>query len=988
MRPDQAVAFKPYTHNWAGDNAYADAVDNCAVTIEDRDYNLHPKLCEALRLKRGHYNAGVVGPDGYPDVIMGQGVVHPEDTGKWLKHVLDKAWDAEGDPNVTGYGEQEQLEILAFSYGFLTHAAGDMWAHTLVNDFAQGVFPSVTDIPSDPELAKIAFRHIIIEGYIGDATPGYDGNPARAQLPGHTNEDGDPEYSDDSTPGIVYAVPPGKFIWDSFVGRNADANGHLTLALDGQPTAARGELIEFFYDLRNDLYDEAGSFTTLDSAIAGLNALLAQYAEFTTACSNPISLDCLEWLVDTVYDTATEFLDAFTIAHQAAVELIIDAYMWQWIEDIEEGLKNWSNVGNAFTRGLFDPAAYREYQNEKCDQEEGDDVVEGPRATCEDSVDPLDTFLDVLGESWTTDEPHLLSMLGAPDIVGVAAEVVDQVEDFIDSLIDFPNPLAAAQEALRQEIENRIKQMIKDTLGVDVDQLKEMLENPASMLDAALPSPPFPPGIILFNFGDHERLDEMLGLPDPGPLGEHHTSGNRLEDDVEFSLDNFAPMKNTIVTSKLLLLGGDELNRALSDILGRKIESYGTGMRNNFMVDSLGGLPDPWLRSIDSDHAWRQDGLPVFCDDGMSQGDCDQFARTSDPHYNRSKDLRGGTGKMPVWESCVLRPAFAALFDDWENGDQQFPALGDRVSSDLASDNAAPRSYLMQVPGTAFYPHPNGRNFVGGDNAFTISAHDDVTPNKGFADSELGIRYRVTPPGGAIGPWLSATQGQQLSIGGSGDGKYVIDVEAEDPCHTFATDDVGNGGPTASFEYWLDTTPPKLTCGEPPYNQDWITDQFATADWTLDDGPDGSGVDESETSAQVDGYVTVDGTDDVTVGYVYDMYLFYPGTRTTSVTASDNIGNTATNPCTFYLYATPDSLIKNLNRAKAEGDVPLNDVYTGGMDKLIQIKRQHEKAKHETEWNVLDAYAELMEGQRGHGIDLDVANRFIAYSLERIALRR
>ena len=62
-----ASAFKPYTHNFAGDNAYADAVDDCAVTIEDGTYNLAPKLCLALQLKRAHYNAGVVGPDGYPD---------------------------------------------------------------------------------------------------------------------------------------------------------------------------------------------------------------------------------------------------------------------------------------------------------------------------------------------------------------------------------------------------------------------------------------------------------------------------------------------------------------------------------------------------------------------------------------------------------------------------------------------------------------------------------------------------------------------------------------------------------------------------------------------------------------------------------------------------------------------------------------------------------------------------------------------------------
>ena len=286
-----ASAFKPYTHNYGGDNAYADAVNDCAVTIENRDYNLAPKLCEALRLKRAHYNAGVVGPDGYPDLIMGQGIIHPgaDDpatpevegdnpataadegtTGAWLKWVLRKAWEAQaaGSP----YGDQEQLEILAFAYGFLTHAAGDMWAHTLVNDLSQGVFPPVKEIPTDPEKAKIAFRHIIIEGYIGDATPGFDGNPDRTEVPGEPGQ-----ISDDETHGIAYETPPDQFLWEVFVGRQADAQGHMTQALPGQPTVARGELIEFFYELRDDLYDDASTFTSVDDAINNLNGIIAHW---------------------------------------------------------------------------------------------------------------------------------------------------------------------------------------------------------------------------------------------------------------------------------------------------------------------------------------------------------------------------------------------------------------------------------------------------------------------------------------------------------------------------------------------------------------------------------------------------------------------------------------------------------------------------------------------------------------------------------------
>ena len=106
-----------------------------------------------------------------------------------------------------------------------------MWAHTLVNDFAQGVFPGVGDILTDPAAAAIALRHIIIEGYIGDATPGYDGNPDRTHVAGELNEDGDAEVSDDATPAIAYGMPPDLFFWETFIGRAPDGSGALTQPL-------------------------------------------------------------------------------------------------------------------------------------------------------------------------------------------------------------------------------------------------------------------------------------------------------------------------------------------------------------------------------------------------------------------------------------------------------------------------------------------------------------------------------------------------------------------------------------------------------------------------------------------------------------------------------------------------------------------------------------------------------------------------------------
>ena len=79
LKADDAWAFKPYTHNYSGFNAYNDAVDDGKVTIDGVGFTINPRVVLALKQYPGQYNAGVVGPDGYPDSIMGQATIHPGD---------------------------------------------------------------------------------------------------------------------------------------------------------------------------------------------------------------------------------------------------------------------------------------------------------------------------------------------------------------------------------------------------------------------------------------------------------------------------------------------------------------------------------------------------------------------------------------------------------------------------------------------------------------------------------------------------------------------------------------------------------------------------------------------------------------------------------------------------------------------------------------------------------------------------------------------
>lgn len=963
-----ARAWKPYTHVFTGNSAWADAVDDGKVTIAGRSYAVPPRLLAALSTKKAQYNAGVVGPDGFPDLIMGQSVIHPKDTGKWLDHVLDSAWDAQGSAS---YTDDQQLEILAFAYGFLTHAAGDMWAHTLVNDFAEGTFPGPSEILGDPERAANAIRHVIVEGYIVDATAGYDGNPERGPAPGQ-NEDGDPDVSDDATAAIDYAAPPDQFLYDVFIARAADANGLLVNAMPGQPTAERGALIDFFYDLRNDLAVEAGSKSNVQEALDSLTSLQAAMAEVEEECSFPPDpIECPIALAVLNFETFEAFAEAAANLLEDAVKAVIDAYLAAWVEDIDHGLVHWGQVGLAMTKGLFDPQTHRNEENEACG-EVGSGEADTLRAECEDGFGVFSSLFESLGPLLTTSEPHLLSMLGAPDALGTALESIDELLDAVDALIDFPNPLDAAKAELEKMMHDKVDAAIKDVFGVSPDTFAELMKNPASFLDPVHPplGLPAPLDVLdqegaLFPAGAHERLDAIMGFSEQGLAdGHHHLDTRRLDDDVVAEVSEFVPLENTITTAKLLLLDGPELNDALGDIAGRDIATYGPG--ENVMVDALdedladGTTPPPWLLSIDSDHAWRADGEPRF--------------------PGRDPSLNGGKGTFPLWASCVLRPSFKELFHDWENGEANFPDHGDTVKADPVNDPEPPTPQLSMT-GAAY--DAGDRDFVGGNNLFTMAAID--TPaGKGFPAEQLDLEYRVSSEVDpeARGPFVAAEQGSTFSVSGP-DGRYFIEIRAADPCHTFADEDGAVPGdplppsPVLEREVWLDTTPPVVTGGTPPFGLVFDTDDFSTVDYSVDDGPDGSGV--ASSSATLDGVDVLPGVVVTADGAVLDMYHLYPGTRTAVVAGTDNIGNSASTSLTFEVHATVESLLNNLDRSRTEGLVT-KAVYNSLRAKLAAAAHQHGLGSHPTEHKLVEAYAEEIEGQRGKGIDAVTADRFIAYA--------
>lgn len=170
-----AHAWKPKTHIYLAEEVLRDALDNGKVTLYETDhasgkilgtlgeFEVDPKILAALRAAPAQYRAGVLGPDAYPDILTGQQIIHPDEalahdgsasgTDAWMAYLWQR-----------GFATNSDQKIQAFTLGYLTHAAGDVFAHTFVNHFAGGEFMLTPD-PTN------AVKHLVLEGYIGKRTP-------------------------------------------------------------------------------------------------------------------------------------------------------------------------------------------------------------------------------------------------------------------------------------------------------------------------------------------------------------------------------------------------------------------------------------------------------------------------------------------------------------------------------------------------------------------------------------------------------------------------------------------------------------------------------------------------------------------------------------------------------------------------------------------------------------------------------------------------
>lgn len=298
LTPGVAAAWKPTSHVYFAEIAVNDALDDGWVeipvlgTTDVRRYKVDEATLEALRLGRPQYRAGVLGPDAYPDILTGQQVIHPDphDSGipegsdAWLEHVW---YSFDGDPSRR-----------AFRLGFLTHAAGDTWGHTFINNFSGA--PFTLNPPGN------AVRHIVLEGYVDKR------------------------------------LPANALTGDFFNASISGLEGHIYgTMVDARPGTRLDQLLPYGASTRLSIPRIFSTLrASLENDIAGYYARKAELYRLYEECS--------------VWDMrCSKTVRWAEYAAFIAVNGLPTTYMEYWRDDIDEGLRLWPQVSHEVAQALF-----------------------------------------------------------------------------------------------------------------------------------------------------------------------------------------------------------------------------------------------------------------------------------------------------------------------------------------------------------------------------------------------------------------------------------------------------------------------------------------------------------------------------------------------------------------------------------------------------------------------------------------------------------
>ncbi|WP_144370050.1 LGFP repeat-containing protein [Myxococcus stipitatus] len=318
LQASPALAWKPIMHVYLAEQARLEALQRQgSVSLQRVDFwgqsitgdvgvfAMSPADYAAVRDYPAYYRAGVLGPDAYPDVLFGQTVIHPATNSRgptggadsWLRQLV-----------LAANTPQER----AFALGFVAHGVGDMFGHTMVNEYAGGPFV----------LGDNARKHLVVEGWVGHNTPPFD-----TAL--YTSRGDDPYRID------TQAV--NGFIYEQFINARRSRDGsQKNVAWQLMETAPNTTLPGIFTRTRARLLDAQ------EEHFSKLTWLKERRRKEVRQCGQGNVFACGRAL-----DLARRILKMQTLGR------IRIEYNEAWVKDIDRGLRAWPATSTQVARALF-----------------------------------------------------------------------------------------------------------------------------------------------------------------------------------------------------------------------------------------------------------------------------------------------------------------------------------------------------------------------------------------------------------------------------------------------------------------------------------------------------------------------------------------------------------------------------------------------------------------------------------------------------------
>lgn len=158
--------MKSKTHVYMANLLIRDLTNSRSITFPGGigTYEVPEEISNAILKNPDAFRAGSTGPDFYPDMQVGQTIIHPKMSGEWLELMFKEFGKLSSD-------DPEREQTLAFILGFMMHYSADLYGHDYVNRWAFGWFPDVKEAMQHPEKMLKIVRHVLVESYMDEKVP-------------------------------------------------------------------------------------------------------------------------------------------------------------------------------------------------------------------------------------------------------------------------------------------------------------------------------------------------------------------------------------------------------------------------------------------------------------------------------------------------------------------------------------------------------------------------------------------------------------------------------------------------------------------------------------------------------------------------------------------------------------------------------------------------------------------------------------------------